>query len=369
MRIMIGLENVKMDGVKRASTVLGNSLAATNDVWYYSLADAPAYFDLGAPLLVAQPPTSPTLANFFGTHPYELYRDQIGDMIRNIRALAVETVILPAGLLTSFAPILKRALPDVTLVGWMHNNFQTYMNDYYAHMQDEFVAGLRAVDRLVVLTDADLRDYERFNPQTTKIYNPMTLTPSGRADLDSRIIAFTARIDINHKGIDLLLQAAHYLQPGWQIAIAGSGTPEAMADFWAMQVAYGVQDRIIYRGALKDDELRQHYAGASIFVSTSRWEGMPLVIGEAMAAGLPVVAMANTGSAEFLGVSEYGILTQPQNVPDFITRLNALATNKIAREYYADQSLARAQDFKIDHITAQWQQLLGNADAEMIQTA
>ncbi|WP_127848363.1 glycosyltransferase [Lacticaseibacillus hulanensis] len=369
MRILVTLENVKMDGVKRATTVLGNSLADCEDVWFYSLADAPAYFELGAPLLIANPPASPELANFFGAHPYSVYGPQIADMVRRIEELAIDTVILPAGLLTSFAPLIKEAVPDVTLIGWMHNNFQTYMQDYYQQMQAEFVAGLQAVDRLVVLTEPDLRDYSKYNANTVKIYNPMTLTPSAHADLDSHIIAFTARIAIQHKGIDLLLQSARFLAPGWKIAMAGSGTPEDMAEFNRLQDEYGVRDRIIYRGALHDEELSQHYASASIFVSTSRWEGMPLVIGEAMAEGLPVVAMGNTGSAEFIGADDYGVLTKPKSVAHFIASLNAMTRSRSMRAYYAQQSLKRAADFNQDQITMQWVNLLKTADAVMAQTA
>ena len=53
MKVMIVLENIVMDGVKRASTVLGNDLVKHYDVSFYSLADAPAYFELDAPLLIA----------------------------------------------------------------------------------------------------------------------------------------------------------------------------------------------------------------------------------------------------------------------------------------------------------------------------
>ncbi len=59
MKVMMALENVVMDGVKRASTVLANALTDHYDMYYYSLADAPRYFELDAPLIIADPPTDP----------------------------------------------------------------------------------------------------------------------------------------------------------------------------------------------------------------------------------------------------------------------------------------------------------------------
>ena len=50
---------------------------------------------------------------------------------------------------------------------------------------------------------------------------------------------------------------------------------------------------------------------------TSRWEGLPLVIGEAMSYGLPVVSMYNTGAEEYLANGKYGVLLSNHCLPDF----------------------------------------------------
>lgn len=358
MKVMIVLENIVMDGVKRASTVLGNDLVKHYDVSFYTLADAPAYFELDAPLLIAPRPTDPKLLNFFGSDPYTHYHDQIADLITTIRDQHFQTVILPAGLTTSFAPLIKRALPDVNLIGWMHNNYATYMEDYYVQMQAEFEGGLQAVDTLVTLTESDLNSYKRFNPRTVKIYNPLTLVPTGEADLNAHRIAFTGRIAIAHKGIDFLLEAAASLPDDWKIAIAGAGTDEDMKNFYDLIDYFNVSDKLIYQGPLKDKALRDHYRAASIFVSTSRWEGMTLVIGEAMASGLPVVAMENTGSREYLGNNDYGLLTKAQDVPDFVANLKKMINQTDLRQHYAHQSLERASHFSPENIVSQWMPII-----------
>ena len=358
MKVMIVLENIVMDGVKRASTVLGNDLVKHYDVSFYSLADAPAYFELDAPLLIAPRPTDPKLLNFFGSDPYTHYRDQINDLIMTIRDQHFQAVILPAGLTTSFAPLIKQALPDVNLIGWMHNNYATYMEDYYVQMQAEFEGGLQAVDTLVTLTESDLNSYKRFNPNTVKIYNPLTLNPTGEANLDAHRIAFTGRIAIAHKGIDFLHEAAASLPDAWEIAIAGSGTDEDMKNFYDLIDYFHVADKLIYQGPLKDQALRDHYRNASIFVSTSRWEGMPLVIGEAMASGLPIVAMENTGSREYLGNNDYGLLTKAQDVPDFVDNLKKMMSQPALRHHYAHQSLERASHFSPETIVSQWMPII-----------
>ncbi|WP_412988328.1 glycosyltransferase [Pediococcus siamensis] len=358
MKVLIVLENVVMDGVKRAATVLGNALTNDADVTYYSLENVSPYYELKAKLVVAKRPASGHVLNYFGANPYEKYQEQIADLCTFIKQEKFQTVILAAGLTTSFAPFIRRAVPEIKIIAWMHNNFETYMTQYYQFMQKEFVAGLQTADTVVALTKSDLENYRQFNEHTVKIYNPLTLIPDKRADLSSHTIAFTARIAIQHKGIDLLLEAAQYLPKDWKFAIAGKGPDDQMALFNQLIEKYDVADKILYRGALKDQDLQDHYETASIFVSTSRWEGMPLVIGEAMGFGLPIVAMENTGSAEFLGHNKYGLLTKKQDVPDFVAALNRLIISEPLRQTYAQKSLDRIQSFRIETIVSQWREIL-----------
>jgi glycosyltransferase involved in cell wall biosynthesis len=359
MKILITIENAEMDGTKRAAIKLGNTLYDQKmDLSFYSLENVAPYFTIKAPLITAAHPAASNVLNFRGSNPYEKYGKQIADLITYLKYHDFDAVILTAGLLTSFAPLIKKELPQLKLIAWMHNNFKTYVDQYYVEMHQEFVAGLHAADAVVTLTDSDLQNYRQINPQTVKIYNPLTLAPERSADLNRHLIAFTGRIAIEHKGIDLLLAAAQYLPADWKIAIAGSGEPADMQRFRNLITKFDVADKIIYRGALKDQALQEHYESASIFISTSRWEGMPLVIGEAMAFGLPVIAMENTGSSEFIQANSYGVLTKPQDVTDFVRILQRFMQSRFLRRYYGNRSLERISQFAPVEIGRQWIELV-----------
>lgn len=346
MKILIGLENIGLGGMKRATTVVGNALAATHDVTYYSFSAMPPFYTLAAPLMVSPKPVE--LDN--DAQPFQRFAEQIRAFETVARSFDI--VILAGGLLSSFAAQLT--LPRTQVIGWMHNNVTTYQTQYYAAMQDEFNAGLRALDVIVALTESDLAGFSAYN-RTVKIWNPLTITPSGRADLKQKVIAFTARIAIQHKGIDFAVQLAAKLPDDWRLAIAGGGSTADMATFEALIAEYGVRDKIIYRGPLKDDALRDHYRQASLFVQTSRWEGLPLVLAEAMSFGLPIAAMQNTGSAEVLAAGQYGILTPNGAVDAFYDAISPLLQDEQLRTEYAQKSLQRVEDFKIGPILAQWE--------------
>jgi len=348
-----------MDGVKRAATVLGNALASQAEIAFYSLAQPRSFYPLSAPLITARRPASSAVLNYFGTAPLKVYSEQLEDLVTTLKAGQYDAVILPGGLLTSFAPAIKQQLPRINVIAWMHNNVDIYLNQYYVEMQSELISGLMAADSVVTLTDYDLEGYSRFNPHTVKVYNTLTLASHGvQADLDQHVIAYTGRIDIQHKGLDYLLTAAQSLPGDWKIAVAGSGPQDQLAIFNQLIAELGVADRIIYRGALKDDALRQHYQQASVFLMTSRWEGMPLVMGEAMAIGLPIVSMWNTGSAEYLQDGQYGVLTPAENVPALVDAMMPLLIDRKLREDYAQRARKRSHDFMMPRILRQWLSLL-----------
>lgn len=69
MKILLAVENLVMDGVKRATTVLGNALTSQADVAFYSLAQPRAFYELNAPLITARRPASNAVLNYFGAAP------------------------------------------------------------------------------------------------------------------------------------------------------------------------------------------------------------------------------------------------------------------------------------------------------------
>ncbi|WP_270339729.1 glycosyltransferase [Leuconostoc citreum] len=349
MKILMALENIGLGGMKRATTVVGNALAKKHNLVYYSFSDIVPFYTLEAPLLVAKTPC--VLDN--EARPFERFNDEIKAFETVAREFDV--VILAGGLLASFAAHMT--LPDTRVIGWMHNNVTTYQTQYYAKMRTEFDAGLRALDGIVALTETDLAGFSQYN-HTTKIWNPLTIVPDGRADLSQHTIALTSRIAIEHKGLDLALAFAAKLPHDWQLAIAGGGTDSDVSRFHSLVEQNHVADKLIYRGALKDEALKKHYRAASIFLQTSRWEGLPLVLAEAMSFGLPVVAMYNTGSAEVLESGKYGLITPATDVNALYDAIRPLLNNIELREEYAQRSLQRVEDFKIAPILAQWEAIL-----------
>jgi colanic acid/amylovoran biosynthesis glycosyltransferase len=101
--------------------------------------------------------------------------------------------------------------------------------------------------------------------------------------------------------------------------IAGDG-PERRA-LEGMIRDFGLQSEVQLLGQLSRDRLDEQYQGADLVVLTSRSEGIPLVLMEAMVRGRPVLAPAITGIPELVADGKTGFLYQAGSLGDFLAQL------------------------------------------------
>ncbi|WGD30032.1 glycosyltransferase family 4 protein [Ancylobacter sp. WKF20] len=133
---------------------------------------------------------------------------------------------------------------------------------------------------------------------------------------------------VHQKGIDSLLTAMARAGVPLTLEIVGDG--EARAELEAQPAALGIAGRVTFTGWLDRAHLPAVYAGADLFVFPSRDEGMPNVVLEAMAAGLPVIGSDIAGNRDLIVPEETGLLV-PVDDPDALARALARLQGDPAR--------------------------------------
>lgn len=374
MRIAIVNENFGLGGIQRVSKVIGDSLKKNNEVYFYSIFSNQNYFNVQHNFING---SFPILKNSFlkGTGKArkvitksvfhkeysnaQIKEPYLKKLLSFIFWANIDVVIVTGPTLISCIDYLKsHSGSTIRWVAWIHNNYHTYMDNYTVGYQTEFINGLRNATAVVCLTQDDREQYAKFNSQTHLIYNPLTINNTNISDLSAKKICFTGRIAFQHKGIDFLLEIASRLSNGWKIEIAGSGSNKQEKELMIQIKRRHLDKKIVFRGPLSGNSLNQHYLDSSIYLMTSRWEGMPLVLAEAMSFGLPIIAFNQSGSAEVLGKGKYGILVENGNIDEMVFQLKQLMSNIEMRKEYQNISLQRIQDFDLTKITKTWTRLL-----------
>jgi phosphatidyl-myo-inositol dimannoside synthase len=154
-------------------------------------------------------------------------------------------------------------------------------------------------------------DFGRFTPGAASEAVLQTYRIAGRSVvLTLGRLAATER----YKGFDELLEVLGRLreaEPSVVCVIAGSGDDRPRLE--AKARALGVADHVRFTGYVRDEDLVDLYRAARLFVLAGYGEGFGIVLLEAMACGIPVVASTLDGSFEAVGRGTLGIAVDPRD--------------------------------------------------------
>jgi glycosyltransferase involved in cell wall biosynthesis len=101
-----------------------------------------------------------------------------------------------------------------------------------------------------------------------------------------------------------------------------------------------------------------YYRQASLYLMTSRYEGLPMVLIEAMSFGLPLVAYdCKTGPAELIDDGVNGYLVPDDDAAAFSEGVIKLMLDPGLREHFSIAALEKSRRFSPERIYPQWQQL------------
>lgn len=192
-------------------------------------------------------------------------------------------------------------------------------------------------------------DLDRFRPA-----GPSWKVAHGFAGSD-RLIVSVARLDPQKNPLGLIDAFAGALaaEPQWRLLLVGDGSlrPEAQAHAQAL----GMGARVHFLGVRHDVEAL--LPECDLFALASGWEGMPMAIAEAMAAGLPVAATAAGGVPELVAQGVTGLLVPPGNTQALAEALARLAHDPGLRRELGRAASERARSFGLDRMIGAYAQL------------
>ena len=372
-------------GVQRVTAVIAGALAKDYDVTIvtfdnpekkdlslYQLADFPIKYQF-----ISYPDISPTKNKLCKAYSYlyrkilpkcgltsDLYahssfpKERRNVLIKVLQEGKFDAVIGVHAFLAIRLATIKKELGNTKTIAWIHNSFEALLKEGSPYLGTElkyhYGRQLQKLDETLVLYQQDAEMYQKaFGFKPSAIYNPLTLKPGPRSDGQQKKFLAVGRFSPKHKGFDLLIQAfALFAKKNqeWILDIVGDG-PEK-DQLTRMIIENGLETRVQLHPFT--NEIQAYYSSASVYVLSSRWEGMPLVLVEAMSHGLPIIASDIPTGQEVLG--DFGLFFKNGDIQELAQRLED-ATH-LDWQKKSDEAIKIAQRFDVNEIAEQWKKLL-----------
>lgn len=227
----------------------------------------------------------------------------------------------------------------------------------------------RYADRVVVQTQdgADWLRVKTLSKTITVIPNSVSLPiPSGQPVISpKKFVSENEQLllavgNIHHqKGFDLLVDALNktaIVSSNWVLVIVGAGDSRVLEDKIKTS---GLGENVRIAGRVGN--IGDWYQRADAFVLSSRYEGFPNVLLEAMASGCAVVSFdCMTGPADIIQHENNGLLVPPQNVVALGAALSRIMEDECLREQLSTNARSVTDTFSNEKLFANWSLLISS---------
>lgn len=230
----------------------------------------------------------------------------------------------------------------------------------------------RYSDKIVTLTFKEMNNYINFYDlkriKVDYIYNYLDdniFTPDIEYIGKNKKIITVGRIDFQ-KGYEYLVEVAKvilnkYKDLEWHIYgdLPRNGDYEYKELIINKIKEYGLNGRLILKGNRKD--IINLYKDYDIYVSTSRYEGLPLTLIEAKSKRLPLVSFdIYSGPSDIIRDNIDGYLIRPFEIDSMINKIEYLISNSDVRKKMSLKSYENMGKFRKDYIIKQWVDLINS---------
>ena len=230
---------------------------------------------------------------------------------------------------------------------------------------DEYLS--RIYKRTTVLTVADYK-YLRSRKNLIVMPNPISFPSVQSISSKDNVILSACRLDSWHvKGFDLLIKAWGGLMRnevfrknnlGWRLQIAGTGNEESVSYLKQLCKEQGIIDTVDFLGYVYD--MQTLYKKSSVYVLSSRSEGFPMVLIEAMSQGCACIATDFKGrTKDIIRNNDEGIICPTDDILALSNAMKSLLMNEKFRKSLQERAAIRSNDFSVENVIEKWEKVLG----------
>lgn len=357
-RIALVIPSLHAGGMERVMSELANYFVLKNDVEVHLIlyGSAPIFFYPLSDKVITHAP----LSEFDNKRRISSTLKRLWFLRKTVYKIKPNTILSFGDFWNSFV-----------LLALLGTNYPVYISD--RSQPDKVLSRFYTILRkllyprakgIIAQTQKAKEVYETYFKQQniTVIGNPIRQIPSGEYTAKENIIISVGRL-IPTKHHDKLIELFARLNiPDWKLIIVGG---DALKQKLSLQLeelvgSLGMKDRVILAGTQSDVEA--YLQKSKIFAFTSSSEGFPNVIGEAMSAGLPVVAFdCVAGPSDMVIDEETGYLIPLFDYDNFASKLKQLMLDEGKQRLFGTNGKEYIKRFSRDDIAESFFQFITTA--------
>ncbi len=243
------------------------------------------------------------------------------------------------------------------VISWEHFNF--YSDLGVKRRKWGRVLASRFAERIITLTNEDREAFlEHLNVKSKidYIYNPTPYPTVNKNECNSKIAVAIGRLTAQ-KGFDKILDIWKEIEnkdSNWELYIIGSGEDKEKL---LNQKEDLKLKKVIFVENTKN--IKEYYEKASLYLMTSRFEGLPMTLIEAQSFGLPIISYnIKTGPKDIVNNNEDGYLIENDNKELFTEKFLEISADRKKIQEFSERAYKNSKRFKLDNIIEKWKKIL-----------
>ena len=269
----------------------------------------------------------------------------IGKLKRFLKAQEID-IIMDIDIVLDVLSIPAAKRLKTKVISWEHFNCEFEQSVLYSRLS------AKKADYIVTLTEQDKQSYGKLLKRTSDIetvYNPFSQMELNENIRRENWIVTVGRLTYQ-KGTDYLAEVAK----DWKWIVLGDG--EERKKLETITKENDLEKQLFLKGRVENVEW--YLNRAKLFVLTSRYEGLPLCLIEAMQMNVPCVSFdVKTGPSDIIENNVNGILISSFEIEKMIKEINALLKDKCRLQSMSKNTRDNFERFEMENIIKKWKNI------------
>lgn len=289
------------------------------------------------------------------------FKKQYFNVVKGIRRYIKENkidVFIDVEVISSIFSIPATRFTKTKHIAWEHFNFYEDNGSSLRALARKIAA--KYSNYIITLTEEDKNNYLnnlKIKGKIDYIYNPIESTEIKKCDLNSKQIISVGRLTYQ-KGFDILCEVANDVlkkNPDYKWIILGDGEEKDKLQNKIKE--YKLENKLILKGKVSNVE--DYYKNSTLYVMTSRFEGLPMTLLEAKNYQLPIVSFnCPTGPSEIIRNNVNGYLVKANDAKEMTNKVNSILKDNEKLKEFSSKANLDINKFNLNLIINKWTNLL-----------